>query len=111
MCPYVITTRGNILYQLIPRRSKHKKGRMQSFGGANWNKNFLFMFNKMRMELLDESSIGLDEDVPFVASPIYVMVNHTDYHEGMPGLVQVFMVDDAWMKEQPFWSSEWSRNH
>ena len=65
--------------------------------------HFLFMFNKLRMELLDESSIALtpevwsclgEDNAGFAASNIFVVANN----RGDAGLVEIIMVDDAWSK-------------
>ena len=57
---YVVTDDGRIAVQHLPPSSKFKKGRVQSFGGNDNRRNLFFMMNKLRLELMDESSLAMD---------------------------------------------------
>ena len=98
---YVFSDKGLLAIQHIPKSNRYKQGIVQSFGGNDCDRNLLFMMNKLRLELLDESGIGLSQDVKFVSSPMYVI----GY-----GLVQAFMVPNDWLIEQGLWSPERARN-
>ena len=102
---YVITDGGKIVLQRVPA-SRKRKACLQSFGGGDYPRNLLFMLNKLRLELLDESSIALTSDVQFCTSPLYITANGATR-----GLLQVVMVSEVWLQEQQLWSPEWARNH
>ncbi len=87
--------------------SWYPRGRVQSFGGSNWHQNFLLMFNKMRVELLDESSITLAEEGSFVASSLFIAEAETE--SGGVGLLQVFMLRQSWLDQQTLWCPEHAR--
>ena len=80
---YVFSDKGLLAIQHIPKSKRNKQGVVQSFGGNDDGRNLLFMMNKLRLELLNESGIGLSGDVKFVSSPMYVI---------SAGLVQAFTV-------------------
>ena len=103
VCVYLFSDTGSLVVQHIPRSQKHKSGSVQAYGGDDsCERNLFFMFNKIRLELMDESSLGLVPDVPYVASPIYLVGS---------GLVQAIMVQQQWLAQQRLWSPERARNH
>ena len=62
---YVITDDNNIVVQKFPRSNQWKHEWVKSFGGLDKPRNLFFMINQLRLELLDESSLGLQSGVTY----------------------------------------------
>jgi len=64
---YIVTNKNNIFLQ------KNDNNEYQTFGGCNFPNNIFRMINSLRLELMDESSILLSNDIVINISSLFII--------------------------------------
>jgi hypothetical protein len=106
---YVLTESGKLCVQEKKAHwlfqsamfSKASTSRIQSFGGCNYSNSLIRMINSLRLELMDEAAILLNDDTLIRASPLFIRCS------SQPTLLQIFLVKDSCVGS--LWSAEQAR--
>jgi hypothetical protein len=89
---YVMTENGDLILQI-----SRSKGTVQAFGGCNYPNNVLRMLNSLRLELMDECGLLLNEENMAGLSPLYAVQIAPD----KAVLIQIALVRDAACRAVP----------